>query len=824
MHTTRIMMILSSLCLPCLASSNLPLENLDFEQGMAGWKGDNGKSVVCAEAAHSGKFGLRVTDNDPNSGSSFTSRTIPAREGKTYRLRFWAHIPKETSGQIGVYFHFMDEKGKRLARPDGGESKITLGSLPEWRQLDYVETAPKNTVSLAIWIHSFNATTGLVADFDDFELACLSPEEAKNAHTTWLPMTTPFPKASPQRIAELEAMLPDRLWKPGPPFHDRATWGRLAADPAAKIIISRAGKILAKPQEPMTDELYLEFHRTGIRTSYENIYHRWEPEIQTLAVAECLENKGRFLPEIIRRLETLCDMRSWLMPAHDRELLNFNNIQCYADLGSSARGWTVMSIDAWLDDKLPQSLRKRLREEIHRRILQPCLDVFRNGEVISELWWMKGTNNWNAVCTNNVTGMALALISDKHVRAEFLAGMEISNQFFLKGFREDGYCTEGVSYWGFGFGHFLALAETVLQATDGKLNILKDQYPLLEKVARYGTDIQLTRRLSPPFADCRLSVFPFKEVLLLIQRRFPQALTQRVNQDTPLGHTMPTFEYDKATGKPVFCGSSGLVLEHIPCFGVLGFGDESKYAAALPESAPLPNHSFFPTGGVVICRPGDNNANRLSIAMKGGHNAEHHNHNDVGSFVLAVGDVPLIQDPGREEYSGQTFGVARYTFPLMNSWGHSVPFVAGKLQQTGRQAEGFFTKTSFSAEKDVVVLDMKSAYDVPQLKTLTRTLTYDRKNAVITIQDHVEFTSPQAFGTALVSFADIRQTDQGKFVFTQNKETLHASITSTDAPLLFDVTTLKTQISPKPRRLGIDFPSPVLNATITMVFTAGDSK
>jgi hypothetical protein len=500
-------------------------------------------------------------------------------------------------------------------------------------------------------------------------------------------------------------------------------------------------------------------------------------------------------------------------------LLNFNNIQCYADLGSSARGWTVMSIDAWLDDKLPQSLRERLREEIQRRILQPCLDVFRSGELINELWWMNGTNNWNAVCTNNVTGMALALIPDKHVRAEFLAGMEISNQFFLQGFREDGYCTEGVSYWGFGFGHFLALAETVLQATDGKLNILEKQYPLLEKVARYGTDIQLTRRLSPPFADCRLTVFPFKEVLLLIQRRFPQALTQRVNPDTPLGYTMPTFEYDAVAHKPIFCGSSGLVLEHIPCFGILGFGDENRYAAALPESAPLPEHSFFPTGGVVICRPANQSNNRLSIALKGGHNAEHHNHNDIGSFVLAVGDEPLIQDPGREEYSGQTFGVARYTFPLMNSWGHSVPFVAGKLQKTGRQAEGIFTSTSFSAEKDVVVLDMKAAYDIPQLKKLTRTMTYDRQNAVVTIQDDVEFTSPQAFGTALVSFADIRQSATGQFIFKNNNETLHTSISSTDGPLLFNVTTLKTQISPKPRRLGIDFQSPVTRATITMVFT-----
>ena len=98
-------------------------------------------------------------------------------------------------------------------------------------------------------------------------------------------------------------------------------------------------------------------------------------------------------------------------------------------------------------------------------------------------------------------------------------------------------------------------------------------------------------------------------------------------------------------------------------------------------------------------------------------------------------------------------------------------------------------------------------------------MTYDRQNAVVTIQDDVEFTSPQAFGTALVSFADIRQSATGQFIFKNNNETLHTSISSTDGPLLFNVTTLKTQISPKPRRLGIDFQSPVTRATITMVFT-----
>ena len=30
--------------------------------------------------------------------------------------------------------------------------------------------------------------------------------------------------------------------------------------------------------------------------------------------------------------------------------------------------------------------------------------------------------------------------------------------------------------------------------------------------------------------------------------------------------------------------------------------------------------------------------NGLAVSIKGGHNAEHHNHNDVGSFVVVVGD------------------------------------------------------------------------------------------------------------------------------------------------------------------------------------------
>ena len=46
--------------------------------------------------------------------------------------------------------------------------------------------------------------------------------------------------------------------------------------------------------------------------------------------------------------------------------------------------------------------------------------------------------------------------------------------------------------------------------------------------------------------------------------------------------------------------------------------------------------------------------------MKGGHNAENHNHNDVGSFVVALGRATPLVDPGSEVYTARTFSPRRY--------------------------------------------------------------------------------------------------------------------------------------------------------------------
>ena len=78
----------------------------------------------------------------------------------------------------------------------------------------------------------------------------------------------------------------------------------------------------------------------------------------------------------------------------------------------------------------------------------------------------------------------------------------------------------------------------------------------------------------------------------------------------------------------------------------------------------------------------------LTLAIKGGHNGEHHNHNDVGSVVVAVDGVPVIVDAGRPTYTAQTFGPDRYAIWTMQSGWHNVPEIRGTAQGQGAPVPG----------------------------------------------------------------------------------------------------------------------------------------
>jgi hypothetical protein len=109
--------------------------------------------------------------------------------------------------------------------------------------------------------------------------------------------------------------------------------------------------------------------------------------------------------------------------------------------------------------------------------------------------------------------------------------------------------------------------------------------------------------------------------------------------------------------------------------------------------------------------------------MKAGHNAEEHNHNDVGSFVLHIAGENLLTDPGRGLYTRDYFGPRRYENIFANSYGHSVPRIDGLLQGTGRAFAGTLLLDEQAGDAQgmkQVAIDFAAAYACPQLSSARR--------------------------------------------------------------------------------------------------------
>ena len=601
----------------------------------------------------------------------------------------------------------------------------------------------------------------------------------------------PFPIPSPERIAQIASWLPETPGHFGPPASDRAAWLPFADTPEAKKVIAQAEATVGTPIPELPDELYLQFLKIGNRTNYEHVYfQRQRDRLFPLVQAEVLEYKGRFIEAIERELNAMFNEKSWVLPAHDGDLLNFNGTAPYADLFCSELCANLAIYDWWLQDKLSSTTRKRIREEVERRMFAAYRHVIRTGEITRGQWWAVGSNNWNAVCHSQLVIAAMILMENRHDRAEILAAAEQAMKFFAAGYSADGYCTEGIGYWGYGYGRFLVLAETALMATGGKLSLYNNE--TLHNVAAYARDIQIEEGCCPAFADSHIDESPSPDDIGIIQYRYPDAVLRAVPPRTEI------------TGVPM--------ITVLRCF------DKRPYPPAnVPLDGQLPERKLYPLANIYIgrsCR----NGKHFGTAFKTGHNAEEHNHNDIGSFTVVLNGHQFFLDPGSEVYTKRTFSPQRYEGQMLNSFGHMVPIVAGKLQSSGRQAHGTFISTDFTDDVDTLVADITPAYpEAKELLSLKRTFIFNRKEQTLTVRDDVEFTTPQTFETALVSFDDMAIFDSSVVVSYQNAA-VSATVATEGAGLTFTKGVIDNPNARCPNRIAVKLDKPVQKGAITITF------
>ncbi|HSI09090.1 MAG TPA: heparinase II/III family protein [Rariglobus sp.] len=776
------------------AAEPLPFPNPGFESGFESWTVDKndqaaGLSQVKAEAARTGKSGLRVTQKDGSPGSWIQSARIPAIDAQTYRLEFWSRVVS-TSG-IGVWVQFYDVERKPL-KPAGGDPAVQLLPDPaDWTRQQLNFTPPVGTEYVSVAVHGYSKRP-VLADFDDFTLTPIEAS-ASNTASAAAPSALGAPNAltpDPARVKQIASYLPAKPKGLGPTLADRAIWDALKSDPETSgKMIERAARFMNEPTPAITAEAYQASVQSGDR-KIDNVTSHRRFRLTTLMIAEGMENQGRFIPSIEKETAAICDETTWIMSGHVQFSTNRN------DLGTAMTAWNLAAVDTMLGDKLSAGLRKTIRDRVRERLLVHYLAAIR-GETKLE-WWSTDLNNWNSVVHGGIVGAALALDDSVEERAEIVAAAELGTQFYIKGFPADGYSPEGMGYWKYGFGHYVLLSEAVLAATKGKVNFYdRDNIRL---VAQFPRRFEMQAGLYPAYGDALLAEVPSAWLFHLIDRRYG------LNDGSARAlYPDPTYS--------AFLYSYGAIL----CF-------DSKAAPVTGKSTvSLPDHAlrdWFEQSQIYVGRPA---SGAIAVSFKGSNNGVSHGHNDLGTFVVATGGEPVITDPGVPIYNARTMGPNAFDYQVKSSYGHSVPFVAGQPQKRGSQYAATVKDKKFTDSLDSVTLDLAAGYGLPSVKELTRRFDYSRVGkGGFMITDRVAFTSPQAFGTALTTYGEAREEKPGVWLITYKGKSLRAEIT-TSGNLPFTVTdeVLKDESRQgKVRRLGINLNSPAADATIAIKITS----
>jgi len=607
-------------------------------------------------------------------------------------------------------------------------------------------------------------------------------------------MVLPLTAAGQTTTEEIAKLLPARPAGLGRPASDRAAWEALAKHEGFRNTVKAAEKVLKTPLPEQSDDLFLDFSRTGNRSRWQGVAGRRRMRIGRLTLGECLENRGRFIKALENTIAAICAERTWVYPAHDRSLANFNRRTIDIDLASSRVGWELATAAYLLGDKLTAKTRKLIRENLRRRILDPFMAMVDGRRGTN--WWLMTTNNWNAVCLAGVTGTALATVKSRTGRAKFVAAALKYSKNFLRGFTPDGYCSEGLGYWGYGFGHYVLLAETVWQATGGRIDMMAPKN--VSTPAMFPQRIEIVNGVSPAFADCGVYARASKQMVHFISRRY-------------------SLGADPARDREMIGPTGMLFLTMIRSF--------ENSTTRIPRGKPAGGpgiRTWFDKAGVLICRPKPKSKCILGVALKGGHNGEHHNHNDIGSYVAVIGSTPVLADPGAEVYTARTFSSRRYDSGMLNSLGHPVPRIAGKLQFAGRRARAVVLRTDFTDTADTLILDIRSAYKVPQMTKLTRTFVYSRAAAgSLTVRDQAAFSKPTTFETALITLGKWQRSGRDAILVRDGGQTLRVEIDTGGAAYDIQAAEIKEHVKTRtrPTRIAIALKAPVTEAAITLKIT-----
>ncbi len=517
------------------------------------------------------------------------------------------------------------------------------------------------------------------------------------------------------------ALIPVAQWHPYPTIQDRAEWQGVPQEIRAGFI-REAQQYLGTTWERIPATVTLQYIRSGNRSNYDALNTRQREKLATLVFAEVFENQGRFLDEIADGIWAICEQTYWGSTAHlgmQRAGTGLPDVtEPIVDLFAAETGALLAWTDYLLGDRLDEVsplIRKRMRAEVDRRVLTPALQR-------DDFWWMgfgerKNINNWNPWINSNWLAAVLLLEADPPRRTGSVYKIMRSLDNFINIYPDDGASDEGPGYWGRA-GASLFDNQLLRSATNGTIDIYRA--PLVRSMGQYIYRVYIKDQYFIPMGDASAKLTPDAELV---------------------------YQYGKRIGDPVMQGFGALLAQRrgpyrpgssspgriLPALFV------AREIATAQAAEPLLGSVWLADLQLMAARSTPNSGVGLYVAAWGGHNAQSHNHNDVGNFIVYGDGKPVLIDLGVETYSAKTFSSQRYEIWTMQSAYHNLPTINGVLQAAGREFQAKNLSFNETANRVTFSADIASAYPAAAaVQRWQRRVTLDRKAPALELEDKYE--------------------------------------------------------------------------------------
>lgn len=515
-------------------------------------------------------------------------------------------------------------------------------------------------------------------------------------------------------------------------YENRAAWDSID-EQLKKNIICEAEEFIGYkwPRFSATD--YTDYYIKGSRKNYDSVFKGVFDPITKLAIAECVEGKGRFIDDLANGVFARCEDASWIHTGHlihygDETIPRYDGK--YLDIRSCSTGKQLSIVYYLLGDELRKFspyLVERMEKEIKTRVLDIYLET--------DQWWTNLNeghiiNNWNTHCNECVITTAMIMERDKDRLVKIIAKAMKSLDVFYSLYEEDGACNEGPGYWKGSALSFIGIIRML-----SELYSLKPENIINNKVRNMGNyicKVFIHRDMFMSYADGD-GRNPMFDVKLYLAGNL-------LNEQTMLDMAIDVFNRNRE--KEIYYEHFVYILSDYLEY-VFSYNKLFKESTLVKGKSHYMINAVLPDSNIFAARKKEGSKEGFFIGIKGGHNDESHNHNDIGCPFVYLNGEPVIIDPAAGTYTSKTFSPDRYDIWTMQSAWHSLPVINGFMQGAGQDYQSGAFKWSDDGSCAWASMEISKAYpNKAGIKSFTRKITLDRNKNEVLINDSIKLEKP----------------------------------------------------------------------------------